>query len=156
MTIKLIGNDDGSCTYNYIGPRLIMGRYTASASATLTEIQLEVLTNINVTVALYADNSGSPGNVLTIGTNTAATTGSIRSFAVTPYPIVSGTVYWLAVATSGTGMAAKTSTATSRWKTITYPYVHVNTPSGTTTSTYFFQLAGWGNLPGRRSQVIIL
>jgi hypothetical protein len=158
MTVKLIGNDDINGTSVSTAGMLWVQRFTAIAGGSLSEIRLEASSSANVMVALYSSNSGSIGSVLTSSSSTACSVG-FNTIAVNPVNVVSGTVYWLAFNSSvAIVYKAASSGAVVLAKGAEYSgFVFPNNPTGFAgVSNTTLQLAGWGNLPGRPFQVIIV
>jgi hypothetical protein len=149
MTIKLVGNDDLSAVAGAPANIVRAQSFVASRTGSLTEIQIEVLDNVNVMVAVYSDNGGVPYTRLTSSSSTTCTTGFV-TIAVSPISIIAGTTYWLAFNSSDSHVAYKTVAGVSHeYKSALYasftwadPY-----PTGLTNSGGSLQIAGWGNSP---------
>lgn len=159
MTEKIIGNDDINGSSSTPANYLIMQRFAAASSKTVSEIRIEVAGNANVMVCLYSDNAGNPNVPLTYTGSTAVTTG-FNTIAVTPYAVTSGTYYWLAcIASAASSLCYNITTGTNyQEKAVTFSgFTWQNPPSGMTAGTVVaIQMAGWGDaVSGRMCQVII-
>ena len=81
-------------------------RFSSSTSGTTASISVYVdsaNTATNLTVGLYADNSGSPGSRLATGSVSKPTAGAWNTISIGSASVSSGRAYWIAVlGTSGT------------------------------------------------------
>jgi hypothetical protein len=148
---KLIGTDtpgNGSTSAN----RLILGRFQATQTGNITEIRVYSRVNGNVKVAVYEDNSGSPGNLLNANNNpTSVSAGQWNTISIDPTPVTSGTYYWLAAANDAKGAISYKTTSgsgTSKGSAINFSSFNFPYPEGTSFSNYTYQraFAGWGNV----------
>lgn len=102
-TIKLIGTDT-VYTKNSAANYIEVNKYTADFTGTITEIHIRSAVSGNIKVGIYANSSGAPGAL--IGANnigTAGTAGQWNIISLPATPVVSGTIYWLAIITDITG-----------------------------------------------------
>lgn len=147
MAFKLIGADDitanGSTGANYF----ILTRFQAAAGGYMTEFRVKSSTSGNVKYALYADNSGEPGSLITaMDTGQAVTGGQWNTLSFTPTLISSGTYYWLAVnIDTADAVALYSSGGTMRYKAAAYSGFTFPNPAGSgfTSGTYYNIEAGW-------------
>ncbi len=75
----------------------------------------------NAKAAIYADNNGAPGALLTQSSSQSVASNSWTTFAV-PQVSLSAGYYWLAMVSSGSTAGAMTSTSSNShaWKSTTY------------------------------------
>jgi Glycosyl hydrolases family 16 len=59
-----------------------------------------------IVVGLYTDNAGNPGSLLTQGNTTTPLAGAWNSIAVPPVSVAAGTVYWIAILGTTSGVIA--------------------------------------------------
>jgi len=130
-TVKLIGSTASTGTTGF-GTSFWLAKYTAEATGLLSEIKIRSSGSQTVKVAVYADNAGEPGarlakqdtsQSLVDGWNTIALEASCS--------IVSGTSYWLAVATNASTLWYYTPSTARRFKVITYAGWSFPDPAGT-------------------------
>lgn len=79
-------------------------RTTASTSGTVDSMSVYVNSTSRATklfVALYRDNNGHPGTLMTQGSKTSPTAGTTNTIAVPGAAVTNGTTYWIAI--MGTG-----------------------------------------------------
>ena len=94
-TTDPIGSTVGpSATYGFAN-RAYFCKYTATSTTNITKINVYFVGAGYAKVAMYSDNSGMVGSLITTGEGAITGTG-LNSFAITSTPIVSGTSYWLA------------------------------------------------------------
>jgi len=145
---KLIGADDAPGG-NQGSNNFILRRYQAVATGNMAEFRVKCGVNGNVKVAIYADNSGEPGALITaMNTGQAVTAGAWRTLTFTSTNIVSGTYYWLAFNMDTTGAIQYISgtSGTALCKAATYSTFTFPDPAG---SGFVYgassnEIAGWG------------
>jgi hypothetical protein len=155
MTVQLIGRDDVAISTPNFANYILMTKYTASASGSVTELRFRAVasTTGNVTIGMYADSGGEPtGNPL--GQKAVAvSSGAERVITVTldsPISVVSGTAYWIAYNSDATLVGAKQETAVRRYKSAAYAALPSPVGTGYTPETTYSDItSGWGNLPPR-------
>jgi hypothetical protein len=151
-TSKFIGEDDVSCSWSNWNNYAVWDRFICSITGRCTEIHIKLNGSCEVKVALYADNSGTPGTLLAkkdAGTSCVAGWNTI--LFESPCDLISGIKYWLAIACNMTSNYAGYLTQTSdghKLKSITYSsWTWVaNPPDLITNNAYISMLAGWGIL----------
>jgi hypothetical protein len=147
MSFKIIGADDVSGS-NSTANRFALTRFQCVASGTMAEFRVKSGTSGNVKYAIYADNSGEPGSLITAMNTGQAVVSGWNTLTFTSTPLVSGTYYWLAVCFDTTGALLYYATGgTYRYKSATYSSFTFPDPAGsgfTTASTYQIE-AGWGD-----------
>jgi hypothetical protein len=159
MTVKLVGADDITATGNEYYNNFILCKFTAVASGNMTEFRVKSAVAGNVKCALYADNAGAPGALITAMNTGHAVAGSgWETLDFTSTPIVLGTVYWLAIDFDTIGAVTyKSSGGVLRYKTATYSTFSFPDPAGTGFSslTYYDLIAGWGTAGQTYEQTFI-
>ncbi len=150
MATKLVGADDVAQTGNEGANYFLLCKFTAVASGTMTEFRVKSAVAGNVKCAIYADNAGEPGALITsMNTGQAVTGSGWETLTFTPTSITNGVAYWLAVCfdtagavtykNSGGGTPYRTKTAT--YSSFTFP-----DPAGSGFTSYnnFYDIeAGW-------------
>jgi hypothetical protein len=144
---KLLGADDATGT-NHPAGYLSLSRFQAVATGTMNEFLLKTGHAGSVKCALYADNAGEPGDLIT-----AMHEGEGQAVNGTGWEITSGTYYWLAFFISYDGAAQYINapdTGTTRYKYTTTTYLDFNFPdpagSDLAANTYGRLVAGWSAL----------
>jgi hypothetical protein len=151
VTTKLVGADDATGV-NSAANYFFLNRFQAEASGNMTEFRLKSGAAGNVKCALYADNSGEPGALITAMNTGQAVTGSgWETLSFTSTPITSGTYYWLALifSTSGVNQRHESSgMGTRRVKSETYDTFTFPDPAGEGFSgdAWLQLIAGWGDV----------
>jgi hypothetical protein len=75
---------------------IVATKYVLSVSGTVTQVGIYSVKSGNVKVAIYADNSGAPGNLLVANNApTAAPAGGWTTISIGPTTLAAGT-YWIA------------------------------------------------------------
>jgi len=151
-TVKLVGADDIATDSWCTGIYFYLCTFTAVASGSMTGFRVKSTLAGNVKCALYADNAGEPGALITaMNTGQAVTAGQWNTLSFTSTPITNGVTYWLAVNTQGSPdyqqVLAKTgATAYTRYKAVTYSTFTFPDPAGTGFSSWngYLMTAGWG------------
>jgi len=146
-TVRLVGSaTDGT---NFTGADYFtLGKFTAIATGTLSEIKIYALASGNVKVAIYADNAGEPG-ALIVANNTgqAVTLNQWNTLTIGSAQITQGTVYWIACNADTSGAITRnTGAGTQRYKVATYSGFTFPDPAGSdfTNQVYEYARAGWG------------
>jgi hypothetical protein len=146
MATKLIGADDasgGNEGANYF----LLTRFQAVASGPMSEFRVKSNANGNVKCALYQDNAGEPGALITaMNTGQAVTAGGWNTLNFTSTSITSGTYYWLAICFDTGGAVQYISGGTWRGKSATYSTFTFPDPAGSgfSSGAYTDLEAGWG------------
>jgi hypothetical protein len=133
MSDYLIGNTS-SGTGSMPAPRCNLSKWTASYSGTLKIISIYGTGGGNCKIAIYADNSGSPGSLLAANNDdTPVTANAWTDISISDVNITADTVYWLGVANdTANGVTSSASTGgTRKYKTITYSGYTFPNPAGT-------------------------
>jgi hypothetical protein len=143
---KFIGADDATVTGPAGAGYMVIGKFTASASGSVTQFRIKCSGPGNVKVAIYSDSSGEPGNLLNaVNTGTAVTTGwNTISFPATN--VVVSTPYWLAFNSDVPVVGYAGLTGTARYKAATYSGFTFpgSAGAGFAPSSANLLLAGWG------------
>jgi len=97
---KLLGADDAEP----VGPAganfMVLDKYTAIATGSVTSIRLKCTAPGNVKVALYSDSSGSPGSILGVNNPGASVVDGWNNISLPSTAVEMGTDYWIAYNTS--------------------------------------------------------
>jgi hypothetical protein len=91
-TTSTAGASGGGGLSGYI----VATKYTLSQAGTVTQVSIYSVKSANVKTAIYADNSGAPGNLL-VANNvpTAVSAGQWTTISIGPTSLAAGT-YWIA------------------------------------------------------------
>jgi len=147
MTIKLVGADDASGG-NEWKDYFLLTKFTAVASGNMAEFRVKSAVSGYVKCALYADDSGEPGALITaMNTGQAVTGGGWETLSFTSTPITQGTVYWLAINISINGAVQYIGAAgVGRYKAATYGTFTFPDPAGSgfSSNAAVELIAGWG------------
>jgi uncharacterized protein (DUF2141 family) len=91
-TTTTAGASSGGAWANYI----VATKYTLSEAGTVTQVSIYVVRAGHVKVAIYADNSGTPGSLLVANNSpTTVTAGQWTTISIGPTSLSAGT-YWIA------------------------------------------------------------
>jgi hypothetical protein len=154
-TQKLIGAADTTATGNEDPNYLLLDKFTAEATGSLSQIKIKAGAAGNVKVAIYSDVSGSPGSLLSaVNTGTSVTTGW-NNISITTTTITSGTAYWLALISDSYCMSYKSTGGTGRYKAVSYSsFTFPTTTSGLSSWTGYHLVQGWGSTGGDTAPII--
>jgi hypothetical protein len=157
MTVKLIGNDDISGISRLPANVHRMARFQAIQTGLLTEIRVEAGVTAHVKFAVYSDDGTSP-NALITNTDEIDIVVGVNTVPITPISVVVGAYYWLTFIQAASSILYKSATGDCAYYTVNYAGFSFPNPMGTHShqTVYQYQIAGWGTVSGRRSQVIIL
>jgi hypothetical protein len=148
VAIKLLGADDAADSSVSGANYFYLTKFTAEASGSMTEFRVKSSASGNAKVAIYADNAGEPGALITaMNTGQAVSGGGWETLSFTSTPITSGTVYWLAFCMdTNYAIGMNSAGGTLRYKAGTYSTFTFPNPAGTGFSSlaYFGITAGWG------------
>jgi hypothetical protein len=146
-TVKLIGADDASGSNEVVG-LFRLSRCQAVASGNMTEFRIKAGVSGNVKCALYTDNAGEPGSLITAMNTGQAVVAGWNTLTFTSTAITKDTYYWRAIIfdTEGACQYVTSAGAPYRYKTETYStFTFPSTPSGLTADNGYYDLtAGWG------------
>jgi hypothetical protein len=96
--VKLIGANDIAGTGVHGGNYLVVQRFQAEQTGSMTIFKIKCATGGNVKVAIYDDSSGQPGNLrAAVDTSTPVIVGWNSINISSPPTITAGNYYWLAV-----------------------------------------------------------
>ena len=126
---------------------LCLTRYQAEASGNVVEIKVKLKsgTSCNVKLAIYADSSGAPGNLLNSTSGHACTEGW-NTISISSTAITSGTYYWLAVMMDGYDMVMYNTSGTMRYKAYAFANAWPDPAgAGYSSGAYHSAIAGWGS-----------
>jgi len=125
--------------------------FVASKSGNVTEIRCRSSdTSGHYKAAIYADNAGAPDALIQANN---VEVNSVNGWAVltlsTPAPVVSGTTYWLAMASDANTSIYYVAGGTRKGKAITFSTFTFPDPAGTgfDTDSYTHAIEGWGTPP---------
>ena len=149
MAYKLIGAADATAADNLGANYICIDRFQCSVSGLCSEIRIKVSTSLHAKVAIYADNSGAPGDRLAKqDTGQACTAGWNTISLESAVELASGTYYWLAFILDTTSVTLYyTGSGTHKYKAQTYAgFTWPDTISGLSDYNFGYSLiAGWGN-----------
>jgi len=153
-TAKLVGADDASGS-NDTGNYEVLTRFQAIATGKITEFRVKAGASAQVKVAVYADNSGSPGALLSYNNTAQNVVSGWNTLSIPSLDVTSGTYYWLAVAMSANGASQCVLSGSYNYKAITFSSFTWPDPADAT-STYAATtlVAGWGILVLSPSSII--
>jgi hypothetical protein len=133
----------GSCT------NVMMQRFLATATGSITEFKVKASASGNVKVAIYSDSSGQPNSRLAAVSSTPVTTGWNTIPVTSSIDVTSGAYYWLAVVSDSCNIYYHFSdpSANTVWKPSNYSSWNFPDPAGSgwnlqPGSTHF--IAAWG------------
>ena len=105
---KLVGADDSTATP--IGTACnTLCRFQAGTTGTITEFKIKCTAAGQAKVAIYADDSGSPGARLAYNNTAQDTVVGWNTLSIPSLAITSSSYYWLAVANNTNGVACYNS-----------------------------------------------
>jgi len=96
IATKLIGANDAVATGYAAANYLLLDRFAAIASGTVSQIRVKCTTSGNVKVALYTDNEGSPGTLINANNTGASVVAGWNNISLPATGVTSGTFYWIA------------------------------------------------------------
>lgn len=149
--VLLIGTEETSSEPWSNGGQFGLCRFQAIKSGTLSVIKAYIGTTggpYHGMVALYADNAGDPGTLLTSCASTEfyGDEPYQKSFPVNPYDIIKDTYYWLAFIGDSRGPFYKsTISGTMKYRGETYSsFSFPSPPEGLGSYSKIFLYSGWG------------
>ena len=147
-SVKLIGVDASNpSSGSYSANRFVLYRFQATTTGNMTTFKFKASGSGHVKVAIYSDNAGEPGTLLSaVNTSTAVVTGW-NSVSIPSTALVSGTYYWLSYTSDAAIGYYQSATGTMRYKTNTYSTFSFPASAGTgftSSTTRIGLLAGWG------------
>ncbi len=109
----LVGSLGNNTSFAFAPSYVVYTAYTAAATGYLTYMQIQAVGPGTAALAIYSDNVGAPGTLLSqTGVISAPSAGTYQA-NLAPVPVTAGTAYWLAMATSGSGFAVAMSNPSS-------------------------------------------
>ena len=152
---KLVGANDTTATGNEDANYFLLDKFTAEANGSLSQIRVKCGAAGNVKVAIYNDNSGSPGSLRSsLNTDTPVVSGW-NQINITPTQVSAGTPYWLALISDSRCVGYKSTGGTGRYKSASYSnFTFPNTPSGLSSWTGYHLIQGCGSTGGDSSPTI--
>lgn len=141
---KLIGNDDKSWSTTPATANTMTVLRFAAIAGTLGEIRVKCRCNGNIQVAIYSDNAGSPGTVLAYAMAAPVVAGW-NTIPLNTTVNLSAASYWLAFVVDTTNLIWALSTgATMRYESLSYGNAFPDNPTGLSSASTDFAIAGWG------------
>lgn len=149
-TERLLGTETevgGNLLKNYFR----LSKFTAIATGVMSEIKVYSINTTYDKVAIYADNGGEPGVLITANNDDQLVLANQwNTLTIGNTNIVKDTVYWLA-ANLGDDRGLTTGaagTGTDRYKVAAYSLFTFPNPAGTGFSslTRAYDIAGWGTV----------
>jgi len=144
---KLLGLDDTTIDTNHGNDTFVLSRFQAIKQGVMSEFRVKCTDAVNVKVAIYADNSGEPENLITANNTGQACATGWNTLTIGDTNIVSGTYYWLAIIAETAGkVGVDTDAGTMRYKAGTYSTWSFPNPAGEGFNSASYQTieAGWG------------
>jgi hypothetical protein len=105
-------------------------KYTATASTSITKINVKCSSRGVARVAIYTDNSGQVGTLLNANNASTAINEGVTSITIPSTAITAGTVYWLAVWTDGQIFGAAVEAGTYAYQEQTADFTFTGSPAG--------------------------
>src|SRR4030042_488969 len=147
MSEKIIGADDTTPTGLHPANYFFLTCFQAFTSGNMTEFKLRSDASGHVKCALYADNSGEPGSLITAMNTGQAVVSGWNTLNFTSTPVTNGMYYWLAINmdTNYAGMYVN-GIGTGRYRPQSYAGFSFPDPAGGgfTVYSYYTIEAGWG------------
>ena len=148
MAFVLVGSASAPISNTLTSNYVWYSKFTAIASGRLTEYRVTCDASMNVKVAIYSDNAGSPGSRLAYNDSSQAVISGINTLTISSINIASGTVYWVAIiadASYNVGRYATTG-GIGRFKYAIYTTFSWPATAGTgfTSSESIVVISGWG------------
>ena len=144
---KLVGADDTACDksigYNYF----VLSRFQAVGTADVVTFKLKASDTGNVKVAIYSDNSGQPGSLLSAVNTTTAVVAGWNDITITSTPVVSGNYYWLGFNSDSQRVCLHFGSGITKFRPATYGSFTFPSSAGSFTrsvSSWYPLIAGWG------------
>jgi hypothetical protein len=106
----------------YVGSKMLAVSGTASSDDSVYQIGVKLQADTNFACAIYADNGGTPGTMLSESGITAGTTGW-NLVNIPPAAITSGNIYWIVAVSEGAGIRDKDGTSVGLSKAYTWGIV---------------------------------
>jgi hypothetical protein len=149
---KLVGADDASCDGSAGPANFHLCRFQAVSSGVVNTIMLKASGSGNVKVAIYADNSGAPGALLSAASGGISVNAGWNNIGIPSLPVTNGAYYWLAFDSDVGLVCLKVSPGLIYWKAA--PYGTFTFPSQvgsgfSQTSVYTGLIAGWNIIPNQ-------
>ena len=145
MTTKLLGADNATGLDEVVG-YFRLTRWQAVASGYMTEFRVKAGASGYVKCALYQDNNGEPGALITAMNTGQAVVAGWNTLSFTSTWVNSGTPYWLGVCFDVQGAVQYIDGGTYRYRAATYSTFTFPDPAGSdfTSGAYSDLTAGWG------------
>jgi hypothetical protein len=146
-TTKLLGADDITGT-NLGADYFRLARFQALATGKVTEFRIKAGGSAQVKVAIYADNGGEPGALLSYNNTAQDVVSGWNTLSIPELNVEEGAYYWLATNMTASG-GIYTTGGTGRWKSgQTFSTFNFPDPAGSgfTTTTSLYVWASWGVL----------
>jgi len=150
-TGRLIGSTNTYETgYNTLKDYFQLVKFTALATGIVTEIRVYSYASGHVKVAIYADNAGEPGSLITANnSNQSVMAGQWNMLAIGNTNLTKDVNYWLAWnEDTNTCMSGHSGTQSRRYKLGAYSDFNFPDPAGSgfSSATSDICVAGWGIL----------
>ena len=137
---EILGSTTGTPTINVMGNAIWLYRCQATGSNTITNINVKASWPGYVKVAIYADNGGDVGNLITANNTATAVTNTSSSpnvAKVNPVPITgtaitSPTYYWLAFVSDKGTIGGTKDSGVGRYQTISTTFADFTFPTSIT------------------------
>ena len=142
---KLIGAGDASGLDESVG-YFRLTRWQAAASGFMTEFRVKAGASGHVKCALYQDNNGAPGALITAMNTGQAVVPGWNTLSFNSTWVSSGVPYWLGICFDVQGAVRYIDGGTYRYKAATYSTFNFPDQAGSsfTSGAYTDLTAGWG------------
>jgi hypothetical protein len=145
---KLIGVDESTpSSAAYPGNYFFLYRFQAVDTGNVATFKIKTSGSGNVKVAIYTDNAGEPGDLLSAVNTITPVVEGWNNITITSTPVVKDSYYWLSYASDAAIGCYQSATGTLRYKTTTYSSFTFPSSAGTgfsSLTTSIGLLAAWG------------
>ncbi len=144
---RILGIDSTASTGPQSANYFLLNRFTAEKSGNLTQIRVYCGSAGNVKAALYADSSGSPGNLIVANNSGTPCTAGWSTINVASTPVTSGTVYWLAYISDTDCVRYQRTGGTMRYRPEAFTGFSFPSSAGSLAGPWdgYNLIAGWGS-----------
>jgi len=145
LLYKLLGHDDAVTAGGIDKDYMYFQKFTAVKNGVLTELRHKAYGSGNMKFAIYADNAGEPGALLTSSASAAVAAGW-NAINFPQWVIEKDANYWLACNSDTLDTIGRFVDATVpiKYKVVTYTDPFPNPPSGLGTQNWRLLIAGFG------------
>ena len=147
---KLIGADEMACSNPAPGGYFCLARFQAVGTGNVNTLKVKTSGTGNVKVAIYADSSGTPGNLLNKLDSGSPVIAGWNSISIPPTAVIKDNYYWLAFESDNSIVCYSKSSGLFYYKAA--PYASFSFPSTAGSGFYYSTavtalIAGWNVAP---------